>query len=100
METLRIKKKLAALKKENCVEYPGSNLAQNSKAPRSHEEYISQVSKEIGGRVTEKLSQEFSRTENRILGALPRPDDFTLNPLIQGHSGTALGTSQNAYGTN
>ena len=47
-----------------------------------------------------KLFQEFSRTENRILGALARLDDFHMNPLIQGHSGTAPETSQNAYGTN
>ena len=41
------------------------------------------------------MSQEFSRTENRILGALARLDDFLTNPLIQGHSGTALETSRN-----
>ena len=42
----------------------------------------------IGGRVTKKLSQEFSRTESRILGALSRLDDFLQNPLVRGHSGT------------
>ena len=46
------------------------------------------------------LSHEFSRTENRILGALSRLDDFPMNPLIQGYSGTAPETSPNAYGTN
>ena len=66
-------------------------MAQNSNVPRSQEDYISQVSEEIEGRVTKKLSQEFSRTENRILGALSRLDDFLMNPLIQGHSGTTLG---------
>ena len=55
---------------------------------------------EIEGRVTKKLSQEFSRTENRILGALSRLDDFLMNPLIQGHSGTVTETSLNAFGTN
>ena len=50
--------------------------------------------------VTKKLSQEFSRTERRKLGALSRLDDFLMNPLIQGHSGTAPETSRNAYGTN
>ena len=44
------------------------------------------------------MSQEFSRTENRILGALARLDDFLMNPLIQGHSGAAPETSQNAFG--
>ena len=100
MATLRNKRKLAALNKENCEENPRSNLAQNSNTPRSQENYITQVSEEIEDRVTKKLSQEISRTENRIFGALSRLDDFLLNPLIQGHSGTAPETSRNAYGTN
>ena len=40
------------------------------------------------------------RTENRILGALARPDDFFMNPLIQDHSRTAPETSRNWFGTN
>ena len=91
MATLRNKKKLAALNKENCKELPRSNMVQNSNVPRSQEDYITQVSKEIEGRVTKKLSQEFTRTENRILGALAHLDGFLMNPLIQGHSGTAPG---------
>ena len=75
-------------------------MAQNSNAPRSQEDYITQVSEEIEGRVTNKLSQEFSRMESRILGALSGLDDFFMNPLIQGHSGTAPETSQNSYVTN
>ena len=67
--------------------------------PRSQEDYITQVSEEIEGRVTKMLSQEFNRTENRILGALARVDDFLMNPLIQGHSGTAPETSRNALST-
>ena len=59
----RNKMKLAALNKENCEEHPRSNLTQNSNVPRSQEDYITQVSEEIEGRVTKKLSQEFSRTE-------------------------------------
>ena len=97
--TLKNKRKLAALNKENCAENPRSNLAQNSNVPRSQEDYITQVSEEIEGRVTKKLSQEFSRTENRILGALARRDDFLMNPLIQGHSATAPETSRNAFST-
>ena len=94
--TTRNKRKLAALNKENCEERPRNNLAQNSKAPRSRENYITQVSEEIEGRVTKKLSKEFSRTENRILGALARLDDFLMNPLLQGHSGTTPEPSRNA----
>ena len=100
----RNKKKLAALSKENCEEHPRSNLAQNSYVPRSQEDYISQIFGGIEGRISKKLSKEFSRTENRILGALARLEDFLMHPLLQGHSGTATEASRNAlsasHGTN
>ena len=96
--TTRNKRKLAALKKENCEEHPSSNLAQSSSAPRSQEDYIAQVSEEIEERVTKRLSEEFSRTENRILGALVRLDDF-MNPLLQGRSGTTPEPTRNALNT-
>ena len=98
--TTRIKRKLAALNKENCEEHPRSNLAQNTNVPGSQEDYITQVSEEIEGRVTRNLSQEFSRTENRILGAVARLNDLLTNPLIQGHSGTAPETFSISQGTN
>ena len=96
----RNKKKLTALNKENCEEHPRSTLAQNSNVSRSQKDYITQVSEEIEGRVTKKFSQEFSRTENHILGALAQLDDFLMNPLIQGHSGTAPETSGNVISMN
>ena len=97
--TTRNKRNLAALNKENCEEHPRSNLAQNSNALRSQEDYITQVSEEIEGRVTKRLSKELSRTENRILCALARLDDFLMNPLPQGHSGTTPEPSRNALST-
>ena len=97
--TTRNKRKLAALNKENCEKHPRSNLAQNSSAPRSPE-----VSVEIEGRVTKRLSKEFSKTKNRILGALARLDDFLMNPLLPGQSGTTPKPSRIAlktsHGTN
>ena len=59
------------------------------------EEYITQVSEEIKWRVTKKLSQEFNRTESRILGALSKLDEFFLNPQVRICSGTVPGTSRN-----
>ena len=53
--TTRNKKKLAALNEKNCEEHPRSHLAQNSSAPGSQEDYITQVSEEIEGRVTKRL---------------------------------------------
>ena len=97
--TTRNKRKLAALSKENCEEHPRSNLAQNSNVPRSQENYITQVSEEIEGRVAKRLSKEISRTENRILGALACLDDFLMDPLLQGHSGTTPEASRNALST-
>ena len=94
----RNKRKLAASNNEDCEEHARSNLAQNSNVPRSKEDYKTQVSEEIEGRVTKKLSQEFNRTENRKLGALERLDIFLMNPLIRSHSGTAPETSRNIFG--
>ena len=96
----RDKRKLAAINKENCDEHPRSNLAQNSKHPRSQKDYITQVSQEIMGRVTKRFSKENSTTESRILGALARLDDFLMNPLLQGHSGTTTEAPGNALSTN
>ena len=75
----RNKRKLAALNKENFEEHPRSNLVQNPIVPRSQEDYITQVSEEIEGRVTKKLSQEFRWTENRKLRALAKLDHFLMN---------------------
>ena len=50
--------------------------------------------------MTNNLSQEFSRTESRILGTLSRLDAFLLNPSIQSHSRTTPETSRFTLGTN
>ena len=91
---------MAAVNRENCEENPSRNRAQNSDAPRSQEDYITQVSEEIEGRVTKRLSKEFSRTEDRILGALARLDNFLMNPLLPGHSGTTPEPTRNALHDN
>ena len=57
----RNKRKLAASNKENCEEHPRSNLAQNSNIPRSQEDYITQVSEEIEGKVTKKVIARISQ---------------------------------------
>ena len=54
----RNKRKLAALNKDNCKEHPGSNLTQNSNAPRSQEDYMTQVSEKVEGMVTKRLSKK------------------------------------------
>ena len=87
MATLRTKRKLAAVTRGTQEEHPRNGQSRNTSVPRINEEYIIQVSEEIEGTVTEKLSQEYSRTESRILGALSKLDEFLLNQQIRTHSG-------------
>ena len=86
---------MAAVTRETQEEQPRNGQSRNTSNPRINEEYNTQVSKEIDGRVTEKMSQEFSRTESRNLGALSKLDEFLLNPQIRTHSGTVPGAFQN-----
>ena len=95
MASLRNKLKLATVSRET-QEYPRNRQSQNSSAAGITEEYIAQVAEEIEGRVTKKLSQEFSKTESRILGALSKLDEFLLNPQVRTFSGTVPGTFRNA----
>ena len=94
MAMLWKKRKIAAMARET-QEYPRNNQSQNSAAPGIIEDYVVQVSEQIDGRVTKKLSQEFSRTKSRFLGALSKLDEFHLNPQMRTsqepfreHSGT------------
>ena len=95
MATLRNKRKLAAVTRETQEEYSRNGQSRNTSVPRINEEYITKVSEQIEGRVTKKLSQEFSRTESRILGALSKLDEFLSNQQIQTHSKTVPGTFRN-----
>ena len=95
MATLRNKRKLAAVTRETQEENPRNGQSRNTSVPRINEEYSTQVSKEIGGRVSKKLSQEFSRTESRILGALTKLDEFLSNQQTHTHFETVPGTFRN-----
>ena len=64
--------------------------------PGINGEYITQVSEEIEGRGTMKLSQEFSRTKNRILNTLPILDKVLLNSQIRAQLGDVPGASENS----
>ena len=94
MATLRNKRKVAAVSRET-PEGSRSSRGQNVLDPELTQDYISQVSEEIEGRVTKKLSKEFSKTESRILGALSKLDEFLLNPQVQTCSVAVPGTSRN-----
>ena len=94
MATLRSKRKLAAVSRET-LEGSGSSRGRNVLDPELTQDYISQVSEEIEGRVTKKLSKEFSKTESRILGVLSKPYEFLLNPQVRTCSVAVQGRSRN-----
>ena len=98
MAILRNKGKLAAVSRETPEGSRSSR--QNVLDPELTEDYISQVSEEIEGRVTKKLSKEFSKTESRILGALSKLDELLLNPQFRTCSVAVQGTSRNANSEN
>ena len=99
MATLRNKRKLAAVSRET-PEGNRSSRGRNALDPELTQECISQVSEEIDGKVTKKLSKEFSKTESRILGALSRLDEFLLNPQVRTCSVAVQGTSRDANSGN
>ena len=94
MATLRNKRKLLAVSRET-PEITRNSRVQNTLDPESTQEYICQVSEEIEGRVTKKLSKEFSMTEFRILAALSKLDEFLLNPQVRTCSVAVPGASRN-----
>ena len=95
MATLRNKRMVAAVTRETQEENLRNGQSRNTSVPTINEEYIAQVSEQIEGRVNKKLSQEFSRTESRILSALSKLDEFLLNQQIRTHSGSVPETFQN-----
>ena len=95
MATLGNKRKLAVVKRETQAEHPRNGQSRNTSVPRINEEHMTQVSEDIVGRVTKKLSQELSMTESCTWGALSKLDEFLLNPQIQPHSRTVPGTFPN-----
>ena len=99
MAALRNKRKLAAVSREN-PEDSRSSIKQNVLDPELTQDYISQVSEEIEGRLIKKLSKEFSKTESRILGALSKLDGFLMNPQARICSVAVQGTSRNANSEN
>ena len=99
MATLRNKRNLAAVSRET-PEGSRSSRRQTVFDPELTQNYISQVSEEIEGRVTKKLSKEFSKTESRILGALSKLDAFLLNRQVRTCSVAVQGTSRIANSEN
>ena len=93
MATLKNRRKSAAVWRET-PEITGVRQSQNALDPEMAEEYISQVSEETEGKVTEKPSKEISGTDSRILGALSKLDEFHRNAQVRICSVAVPGTSR------
>ena len=77
MATIRNKEILAGLNRYSQEDYPWNNLLLDTIAPRVIEEYITQVSGEIEGRVNKRYPRNLGE-QSRILGALSKLDKFVL----------------------
>ena len=84
----------AAVTRENHEDHQSRIQARKTNSPKIQKDYVNQVSEEIEGRVTKKLSQEFSKTESCVLGALSRLDEFFQSPQARAHSGPVPETSR------
>ena len=89
MATLKNKRKFAAVSRET------PEGSRSSRAQNVLDRELTQVSEEIEGRITKKLSKEFSKTESRILGTLSKLDELLLNPQIRTCPVAVPGTSRN-----
>ena len=99
MATWGNKRQLAAVSRET-PENTRNSQSQKTLDPEMAQDFISQVSEEIKGRVTKKYSKDFSWTESHILGALSKLDEFLLNPQIRTCSVAVPGTSRNSDSEN
>ena len=79
MKNTRNKRRLAEIQ-DNFEEDNSQSSSRERSQADLNENYITQVSQEIEGRIAKKLSQEFSKRESRILGALAKLDNFLSNP--------------------
>ena len=81
MRNTRNKRRLAEIQ-DNFEEDRSQGSSRDKSSVDPNENYITQVSQEIEGRIAKKLSQEFSKRESRILGALAKLDHFLTNPSV------------------
>ena len=79
MRNTRNKRRLAEIQ-DNFEDNNNRGSSRERSQGDLNENYITQVSQEIEGRIDKKLSQEFAKRESRILGALAKLNDFLCKP--------------------
>ena len=101
MATLRNTRKLAAVSRElpENWKYKEQSVTKHTWSGNGSRIHLPGFWRDwkIEGRVTKKLSKEFSRTESRILGALSKLDEFLLNPQVRICSVAVPGISRNKH---
>ena len=97
---LRIRRKLAAVNRDNQVERPWYQMSRDTVAPKIDEEYITQVSEEMENKAIKKVPPDFSGTDSRIRGALSNIYDFILNSQFLVQHGSIPGTSRDTIREN
>ena len=81
MRNTRTKRRLAEIQ-DNFEEDRSQASSRDKSSVDPNENYITLVSQEIEGRIAKKLSQEFSKRDSRLLGALAKLDHFLTNPSV------------------
>ena len=91
---------LGAVTSENQQEKCRKTESRNTAVTRINRDYNTPVSEDLEGRLTKKLSQEFSRIESRILDALFNLYESCFNPQVRVQSVNVRGNSVTSNGQN
>ena len=100
--TLRIKRKLAAISRENHREHPRNSRARDTNVRRIQEDYMTQVLEEIEGRVTKSFPRSLEERRITFWTLSPRltslfwthKSGFTPDPFRR-HPGTQVEKTRN-----
>ena len=88
MTTLKSYGNLAAVNRDNEEPDSRNKFPRNTKYYWINEQYITQVSEEVKGRLTKQIFYEFSRLVSRILRAVSNEYKFLLDLQVQVQSGS------------
>ena len=92
---MRKKRKLAAVTREAHEEHPRNGQSQDMSVPRINEEYITQNSEEIEGRITENCPRSSAGQPPAFWVPCLNEMSCVLKPQIRTHSATVPGTFRN-----
>ena len=85
---------MVTVNRENQEEHLRNGISRSRNVSGISEENTTLVFEVTEGKEAKKISQEFSKTENRILGVLSNLDEFILNSQVLLQSRNVPGTSK------